>query len=110
MAYIPRVIERTVNRYLSIYPVVGLTGPRQSGKSTMLRKLLGGKYQYVSFDDSSNVDLFKSDPKRFMRLHNDKIIFDEVQKVPEIFSYIKLEVDTHREQYGKFVITGSSQF
>jgi len=45
-----------------------------------------------------------------MRLHNDKIIFDEVQKVPEIFSYIKLEVDTHREQYGKFVLTGSSQF
>lgn len=110
MAYIPRIIEPTVRKYLSIFPVVGLTGPRQSGKSTMLQKLLGRQYEYVSFDDSSNVDLFKTDPARFMRLHNDKVIFDEVQKVPEIFSHIKLAVDARREEYGRFVVTGSSQF
>jgi predicted AAA+ superfamily ATPase len=110
MAYIPRIIEPTVKKYLSIFPVVGLTGPRQSGKSTMLQKLLGDSYQYVSFDDSGNVDMFKSDPVRFMRLHDDKVIFDEAQKVPEIFNHIKLAVDADRKQYGKFVLTGSSQF
>ncbi len=110
MTYIPRVIESTLKKYLATFPVVGLTGPRQSGKSTMLQKLLGGSYQYVSFDDSGTVDLFRSDPIRFMRLHGDKVIFDEVQKAPEIFSRIKLAVDADRKQYGKFVVTGSGQF
>ncbi len=110
MPYIRRVIEPIVKNYLSLFPVVGPTGPRQSGKSAMLRRLLGGSYQYVSFDDSSNVDLFKSDPVRFMRLHSDKVIFGEVQKVPEIVNNIKLAVDAERGMYGKFVITGSSQF
>src|SRR5713101_3232332 len=99
MTYIPRVIESTLKKYLATFPVVGLTGPRQSGKSTMLQKLLGGSYQYVSFDDSGTVDLFRSDPIRFMRLHGDKVIFDEVQKAPEIFSRIKLAVDADRKRY-----------
>jgi uncharacterized protein len=110
MAYVPRIIESAVKKYLSIFPAIGLTGPRQSGKSTMLQKLLGGSYQYVSFDDSGNVERFRSDPVRFMRLYGNKAIFDEVQKVPEIFNYIKLAVDADRKQYGKFVLTGSSQF
>jgi hypothetical protein len=110
MHYIKRVLEKVTAKYLSNFPVVGITGPRQSGKSTMLLKSLGQTYQYVTFDDYRMVDLFYSDPVRFMRIYSDKVIFDEVQKVPEIFSYIKLAVDADRRRSGKFIVTGSSQF
>ncbi len=110
MAYIHRVIEKTVLRYLSIFPVVGITGPRQSGKSTMLHSLLSKSHQYISFDDLDYVDQFHTDPHKFMKLYSDKIIFDEVQRVPELFSYVKLAVDKDRRKYGKFLLTGSSQF
>jgi predicted AAA+ superfamily ATPase len=110
MPYYHRVIEKTVREYLKLFPVVGLTGPRQSGKSTMLRKLLGAKYRYISFDDLNAVDRFHTDPERFMEVYSDKVIFDEVQRVPEIFHYVKVIVDNKRNDYGKFIMTGSSQF
>jgi predicted AAA+ superfamily ATPase len=110
MSYIPRAAERTLKRFLRTFPVVGLTGPRQSGKSTMLKKLLGQKYRYVTFDDLNNVARFHDDPEQFMEVFADKVIFDEVQRVPELFSYVKLRVDNDRSKYGKFVMTGSSQF
>jgi uncharacterized protein len=110
MAYIHRVLENSVSEYLELFPVVGLTGPRQSGKSTMLKKLLANRYRYVSFDDLNVVDRFHSDPEGFMATYDDKVIFDEVQRVPELFSYVKLSVDNDRKNYGKIVMTGSSQF
>ena len=110
MPYYHRAIENTVREYLRLFPVVGLTGPRQSGKSTLLRKLLSAKYRYVSFDDLNVVDRFHTDPERFMEVNSDKVIFDEVQRVPEIFHYVKLIVDNNRDDYGKFIMTGSSQF
>jgi len=110
MAYIHRVLEQTIERYLKAFPVLGVTGPRQSGKSTMLKELLGGSFRYVSFDDYKMIDLFHNDPEKFMRIYSEKTIFDEIQKVPEISNYIKLAVDTDRTNYGRFVVTGSSQF
>ncbi len=110
MPYFHRVLEEKVAEHLKLFPVVGLTGPRQSGKSTMLKKLLGRSYRYVSFDDLNLVDQFHSDPEGFMGVHSDRIIFDEVQRVPEIFSYVKLIVDGERRKYGRFILTGASQF
>lgn len=110
MPYIPRSLEPTLHRYLKTFPVVGVTGPRQSGKSTMLEHLLGSSYKYVSFDNLNAVDEFHGDPTRFMNTYANRVVFDEVQRVPEIFSYIKLAVDSDRKNYGKFVVTGSSQF
>lgn len=110
MKYYKRAIETNLLKYLEIFPVVGLTGPRQSGKSTMLKRCLGKKYEYVTFDDPLNVDFFLSDPRGFMDRYNDSVIFDEVQKVPEIFNYIKIAVDNDRSNYGKYVLAGSSQF
>ena len=110
MPYIHRTLEKSLVEYLKLFPVVGLTGPRQSGKSTMLKKLLGKRYRYVSFDDLNLVDRFHSDPEGFMETFADKVIFDEVQRVPELFSYVKLSVDRDRKNYGKFLMTGSSQF
>lgn len=110
MPYYPRVLEKKVLEHLKLFPVIGLTGPRQSGKSTMLKKLLGAKYRYVSFDDLNVVDRFHTDPEQFIGVYADRVIFDEVQRVPEIFNYVKLIVDNERQKYGRFILTGSSQF
>ncbi len=110
MKYIPRLIEREIKRYLKIFPAVAITGPRQSGKSTTLQKIFGNKYQYISFDDPILIDFFLNDPKGFLNQYSDKIIFDEIQKVPSLFDYLKIEIDQDRKKYGKFILTGSSQF
>lgn len=108
--YINRQLEPQLIEYLENFPVVGLTGPRQSGKSTMLEHCLKNRYQYVTFDDFTEINDFQSDPKRFLNKYDNNIIFDEVQKVPEIFDYLKILVDQDRQNYGKFILTGSSQF
>jgi predicted AAA+ superfamily ATPase len=108
MKYISRIAESTIKKHLKVFPVVGVTGPRQSGKSTMLINTLD--YEYVTFDDLANVNLFYEDPERFLNTYKSKVIFDEVQKVPEIFNYIKLTVDRKLQKPGQFVLTGSSQF
>jgi uncharacterized protein len=110
MKYLNRVIEKKLNEYLNIFPVIAITGPRQSGKSTLIQQSLKEKYRYITFDNPMTVDFFYSDPKEFMQQHADRIVFGEVQKVPEIFSYIKMEVDKDRQNYGKYILTGSSQF
>jgi predicted AAA+ superfamily ATPase len=109
MSYRPRIAEPTLRRYLNIFPVVGVTGPRQSGKSTFLRYVLPD-YAYLTFDDPEHRLAFHDDPKGFLQSQNKQVIFDEVQYVPEIFSYIKLRVDEARLDYGNVVLTGSSQF
>ena len=110
MNYLPRAAEAMVTRYLRLFPVVGVSGPRQSGKSTMVRHLLGGRYRYVSFDDLGMVRQCTDDPEQFMRVYADRVIFDEVQCVPELLVHIKRVVDGGRQRYGRFVVTGSSQF
>lgn len=109
MLYIPRVAEATLHKYLNAFPVVGITGPRQSGKSTLLTHALP-HYAYVTFDDPANIEAFTFDPKGFLQQFGARVIFDEVQYVPEIFHYIKIMVDNNRKNYGNFVLTGSSQF
>lgn len=108
--YRRRHIEAKILDYLGLFPVVGLTGPRQSGKSTTIRKLLSARYRYVSFDDLNAVHRFHTDPERFMGVYDDRVIFDEIQRVPELLHYAKLLVDRDRKNAGKFVLTGSSQF
>lgn len=108
--YYPRALEATLERYLSGFPIVGIAGPRQSGKSTMLLRTLGKKYEYVTFDDFTTLQLFQDDPERFLHLHPGPVIFDEVQRVPDLFVRLKLLVDKDRRTKGRFVLTGSSQF
>ncbi|MCP5505808.1 MAG: ATP-binding protein [Chlamydiales bacterium] len=109
MKYRQRTLEQKLKEYVDFFSVVAVTGPRQSGKSTLIKQHLKD-YTYVSFDEGANVTLFYNDPEKFMRIHHHKVIFDEVQKVPEIFDYLKLAVDEDRETAGKFILTGSSQF
>ncbi len=109
MHYYHRVLEKKLKEYIAHFSAVGLTGPRQSGKSTLLQHTLPD-YTYITFDDFRIVSLFHEDPQRFISIYNNKIIFDEVQKVPELFNYIKIAVDNDRANKGKFILTGSSQF
>src|SRR5438105_148315 len=109
MRYIHRILESSVERYLHAFPVVGITGPRQSGKSTLLRHMLKD-YTYVTFDDQRMIHFFEEDPQGFLQRYGNRIIFDEVQYVPELFNAIKVAVDSDRQNYGKFVLTASSQF
>ncbi|MEW5813911.1 MAG: ATP-binding protein [Spirochaetota bacterium] len=110
MKYLPRILESTVMKYLNLFPVVGITGPRQSGKSTMLKHIFGSEYKYITFDDPLTIQFFEDDPKGFLAKYSNRVIFDEIQKVPALFSYIKIAVDSDRQNYGKFIVTGSSQF
>ncbi len=110
MTYYPRRIESLIRKYLSVFPVVGLSGPRQSGKSTTLRHLLEPEYRYITLDDPVVVEYFNQDPRGFMREYDRRVIFDEAQKVPALFPYLKLAVDQNRDDYGRFVVTGSNQF
>lgn len=110
MPYIPRYIEKTLREYLKIFPAVSLTGPRQSGKSTTLQEMLGNKYTYVTFDDPLMIDYLAQDPKGFMKKYGNKVIFDEAQKAPLLFHYLKIAIDQDRHNYGNFILTGSSQF
>jgi len=109
MHYQHREIEKKLIEYIHHFPVTGLTGPRQSGKSTLLLHTLKD-YRYVTFDDYRIVNFFYQDPQKFMATYANKVIFDEVQKAPELFNYIKIAVDQDRSTVGKFIITGSSQF
>ena len=110
MKYIHRVLEKPIRKYLSSFPAVAITGPRQSGKSTILKQIFGMNYKYVTFDDPLVIERLKSDPKDFISEYSNKIIFDEVQRAPELFHYLKMEIDKDRGNYGKFILTGSSQF
>ncbi len=109
MNYIERCLTATVQRYITFFSVVGITGPRQSGKSTLLRHI-APDYRYVSFDDYKQINLFYDDPEKFMSIYTDRVIFDEAQRIPELFLYIKRAVDQDRQNPGKFILSGSSQF
>jgi len=108
--YLPRQSEKILDRYLTLFPAITITGPRQSGKSTMLKEYLKNKFRYITFDRLQNVEDFLSDPQSFFEKYNNKVIFDEVQRVPQLFNYIKLLIDKDRQNYGKFILTSSSQF
>lgn len=107
--YQPRVLETQMRDYLQCFSVLVITGPRQSGKSTLIQQVLKD-YQYVSFDDFRVRSFLHDDPIGFMETYRDKVIFDEAQKVPMIFELVKIAVDNDRKRYGKFVLAGSSQF
>ncbi len=106
--YIHRKLEKILKTYLNAFPIIAVTGPRQSGKSTMLRELFKKSHSYVTFDDFQTVNRFTEDPVGFFDSFSGPVIFDEAQKAPEIFDMIKLRVDQNRE-YGKFIISGSNQ-
>ena len=107
--YIPRTIETLLPRTLATFPCLAVTGPRQSGKSTMLRRALP-EYRYVTLDDPAVLAQAHNDPVYFLDSLGDRSIIDEIQLAPGILSYVKMQVDAQRSRNGRFVFTGSQQF
>jgi len=105
---IPRMAEKTLHRYAKGFPVICVTGPRQSGKTT-LAKLAFPKKKYFSLEDPDTLLLVRSDPRGFLDQWPDGFILDEAQYLPEIFRYVKTSVDKDPKP-GRYVITGSQQF
>ncbi len=90
------------------FPIVYLTGPRQSGKTT-LAKTTFSSLPYFNFEDISLVEAVKTDPHGFLKQYNEGLIIDEAQNMPEIFSYIQIYAD-QREVPGQYLLTGSQNF
>ena len=112
MNYINRHLENRIEALSKTWSVILLTGPRQSGKTTMLKNLAEKENigrEYVSLDDLNLRELAKNDPKMFLELHRPPILIDEVQYAPELFTYIKIYVDEHHNP-GDFWLTGSQIF
>lgn len=112
MKYIKRHLEKVVLELSKSWPAILLTGPRQAGKTTMLRKLSERESigrEYVSLDDLTVREMAKSDPKMFMQLHKPPVLIDEIQYAPELFTYIKIHIDSHHNP-GDFWLTGSQVF
>ena len=106
--FITRRIAPIIRAQLTKFPVIAVTGPRQSGKTTLLKSLFD-EYDYVSLE-SPNIRAFATeDPIGFLNRYPERVIFDEVQRVPELFSYIQNRVDESR-QMGQFILSGSQNF
>lgn len=91
------------------FPVLLITGPRQVGKTTLLKLCADQKRNYVTLDDHHERKLAQTDPTLFLQTHKTPLIIDEVQYAPELFSSIKMAVDTSK-QMGQFWLTGSQKF
>jgi uncharacterized protein len=105
---IQRIIAEKIKYLVSKYPVVTLTGPRQSGKSTLLKSIFT-EYNYVSLEDPDFQMLAQNDPRGFFNTYPDKTIIDEVQKVPQLFSYLQTHVDKVGKE-GMYILAGSHNF
>ena len=107
--YVPRRIEKRLRHSATQFPVLVLTGPRQSGKSTLLQKLFPG-HEYCTLDDPFKRNQANSDPLSFLENLEKKTIIDEIQYVPGLLPYIKMAVDRDRGRNGHFLLTGSQIF
>lgn len=106
--YIERKMAETLHGVKEEFPVVTVSGPRQSGKTTLVRKCLP-KYRYVNLEDSDSAEFARFDPKGFLLRYPAPLIIDEVQRVPELMSALQVAVDARRDVMGQYVLTGSHQ-
>jgi hypothetical protein len=105
---IDRILNTKLLELVKKYPIVTLTGPRQSGKSTLLQNSFPD-YQYVSLEDPDLRLLATEDPRGFLNTYKDKTIIDEAQRVPSLFSYIQTHTDAQKKE-GMYILAGSHNF
>jgi len=106
MEYIHRGIENKIIESAKKMPVIGIIGPRQSGKTTLARNLFPD-FLYVNLEFPDDRSFAENDPRGFLNLSKNMII-DEAQRVPELFSYIQGVVDDDKNR--KYILTGSNNF
>ncbi len=106
---IPRSLTDQINKALSSFPIISITGPRQSGKTTLVKNLFTD-FVYLNLEALDVRSLAEEDPRRFILTYIDQgVVIDEVQRVPDLFPYLQTIVD-ERKQMGKVVLTGSQHF
>ncbi|MGI6341863.1 MAG: ATP-binding protein [Bacteroidales bacterium] len=103
-----RKIKDAIKQLIDKYPIIALTGPRQSGKTTLLKSMFS-EYKYVSLESPDIRNFAETDPKGFLKQYDKYVIFDEVQRVPQLFSYIQSIVDDSGIM-GQFIFSGSQNF
>lgn len=107
MNYIYRKIVDSIKEASAYFPVITITGPRQSGKTTLCKHLFP-EFDYVNLEDVSVREMIMNDPKAFLKNRDRDLIIDEAHNYSDLFSYLQVTVDEDRSR--KFVITGSSNF
>ena len=105
--YLKRSLEPVLNRAAAEFPGVVLTGPRQSGKTTLLKHLFGETHGYASLELPDVRAAAAADPRGFLELHSPPVILDEVQYAPDLLPYIKEIIDDRRQERGLYLLTGS---
>ncbi len=105
---ISRTLSDKLKYFAKLYPVISVTGPRQSGKTTLVKQAFAN-YKYFNLEDVDIRNFAITDPKGFLGNAGEGMIIDEIQRVPELFSYIQNIVD-RSDKTGQFIITGSQNF
>jgi len=105
----PRTLGRVIGRAIKTFPAIVVTGPRQSGKTTLLKTLFKDTHAFVTLEDPDIRIRAKEDPLQFLARFKPPVIIDEIQYVPELLSYIKTRIDEHRKP-GQWLFTGSQHF
>ncbi len=103
-----RVLEKELKRVARQYPVVTLTGPRQSGKTTLVRTSFRN-HEYTSLEEPDVREFALEDPRGFLDQFSGPVVLDEVQRAPDLFSYIQTSVD-EKDSPGQFILSGSQNF
>ncbi|MFN4146869.1 MAG: ATP-binding protein [Runella sp.] len=103
-----RALTHKAQMLLTQFPMVSISGPRQSGKTTF-SKMFAPDYQYVNLELLDNRALAQGDPRSFLERYQNRVIIDEVQNVPDLFSYLQVYTD-ERDRTGEYVLTGSQNF
>ncbi|HIE33273.1 MAG TPA: ATP-binding protein [Thermodesulfobacteriaceae bacterium] len=104
----PRILQAGLKKAAEKFPSVTLIGPRQSGKTSLVR-ITFPEYQYVNLEDPEERAFAREDPRGFLRLYHGRVILDEIQRVPELLSYLQPLIDED-PQPGRFIFTGSGRF
>ncbi|MSR09030.1 MAG: ATP-binding protein [Gammaproteobacteria bacterium] len=107
--WIERTVEPVLRQLAATRPVVVLTGARQTGKTSLLRRLFP-QHAFVSLDLPSEAEQAEKDPQAFLQRFPGPVIFDEVQYAPGLFRHLKSAVDSSRSRHGRFLLTGSQKF
>ncbi|MFW7378355.1 MAG: ATP-binding protein [Oligoflexus sp.] len=104
-----RIISDNLLQLVKSYPALVLTGPRQVGKTTLLKELFP-TYNYVSLDGVLEASLAEESPEEFLHRYPPPVLIDEVQYAPKLFRHLKSAIDNHRHDHGRFILTGSQKF